>query len=90
MYIKLFQDIMGFISVTDNPLIDTVILIIIAKILHLIVFRLVGDLYQEDFISGSIAGKIMYLIIWAVFLIPAALVLWLIGRVIWLVELISA
>ncbi len=80
MYLQLFQDILGFISVTENPLIDTLILTIVSEIVHRVVYSFVGGLYNEGMINGSFAGRVAYLVGWAICLIPSALILFLLGR----------
>ena len=82
MYLELFQEIMGFISVTGNALIDMLILVMAAKIVHSIVFSFVGKMFKIGIISGSFAGKIAYLFGWIICLIPAVGVLFVLGKLV--------
>lgn len=81
MYLQLFQDTMGSILLTNNILLDTIILIIASKIVHSVVYSFVGGLYRDSLISGSFAGKLLYMLGWMICLIPSFLILFIIGKI---------
>lgn len=82
MYLQLFQDIMGFMEITNNLFLDMIILIVTSKIVHAIVYSFVGGLYRENIISGSFAGRVAYFITWIVCLFPSFLILYIIAKLI--------
>ncbi len=64
MYKNWFEKILGVVGITSIGLIDGVLIGVAAMLIHYSVYSVVGYLYDLDIISGKIAGKICYFIIW--------------------------
>ena len=69
MYKRLSEKILGFVGLTSITILDNFLIAIAAVLIHCTVYSLVGLLYDCDFISGRIMGKIFYFIFWAASLV---------------------
>lgn len=87
MYLELFGQMVDF-TITENIFIDMTIVAAAAKLLHYIVFGIIGDFYRENIISGSMAGRIAYCITWLIMVIPTLLILFILKYVIKFINLI--
>ena len=84
MYSWIFEYFYDKVRLTDNLLINIALPIIIYAVLHKITFKFVGDLYRVDFIDGSFAGKIAYLLTMFVNILITIGLLFIVKAAIWL------
>lgn len=84
MYSWIFEYFYDKVKLTDNLLVNIALPIIIYAVLHKITFKFVGDLYKADFIDGSFAGKIAYLLTMFVNILITIGLLFLVKAAIWL------
>jgi hypothetical protein len=78
---EVFDWLTNALSLTNNALIDFFIYGFLSYILYRITFSMVGDMYRSDVISGSLAGKVFYLIFYIINLIIAMFVLWVLKSI---------
>ena len=64
MYKNWFEKILGVVGITSIGLIDGFLIAVAAILIHCSVYSIVAFLYKLDIISGKIAGKICYFVIW--------------------------
>lgn len=69
----IFKKVVKRTGVTGNGFADSIIARVLASIVHAITYFLVGIFYGLKVISGRKAGKVLYAIIWLLFLLGIVL-----------------
>ena len=69
MYKSISEKILGIVGLTGITIFDNFLIAILAILIHSTVYSLVGLLYNCDFISGKVAGKICYFLLWGLALV---------------------
>ena len=83
----LFVFVTEQLSLFDNFVYNYMAMAIIGVIAFNVAFKMVGDLYRSDIISGSSIGSLLH---WIIRIIVFVLLVLLVSLAIWLVKLIIA
>lgn len=86
---EIFDWLIGSIALSNNILYNLVITSILGTLLYVVTFKMVGKLYNTDIISGSIAGKVCYFVLFIINVFITALILRLIQFIIRLYNYVS-
>lgn len=87
---EIFDWLIGSVALSNNILTNLVITFILGTLLYVVTFNMVGKLYNTDIISGSIAGKVCYFVLFIINVFITALILRLIQFIIRLYNYVSA
>lgn len=69
MYKSISEKILGVVGLTGITIFDNFLIAIFAILIHSTVYSLVGLMYDCDFISGKVSGKICYFLLWGLSLV---------------------
>lgn len=86
---EVFDWLLSSVKLSNNSLFNWILSIILYTVLCHITFKMVGELYNSNTISGSCSGKVFHLILFIVDTFITAAILRLIKGIIWLCNYIS-